>query len=169
MSLAVANCHSYRGGTRLTTLVEMSSATAWMRTIVSRLLSENASPTRLGVAVGVGVLFACTPFYGFQLWLGLGAAWLLRLNKVAVAIGTQFSFPPLIPFIVLGSVWIGELLVHGRAPSLSRAQFQGMGARDLLTQFGVPWVIGGLVVGAVAGTIIGSAVTVIAARKARTA
>ncbi|MEO7362866.1 MAG: DUF2062 domain-containing protein, partial [Gemmatimonadaceae bacterium] len=105
----------------------------------------------------------------FQLWLALLAAWLLKLNKVAVAIGTQFSVPPMIPFIVLASVWIGQLLVHGRAPSLDRSQFAGLGAREMLAQFGVPWVIGGLVVGAVAGTILGSIVAVIAARKARKA
>lgn len=113
------------------------------------------------------MLFACTPFYGFQLWLALAVAWILRLNKVAAAIGTQFSFPPFIPFIVLASVWIGELLVHGRMPSLNRSQFQSTSARELLTQFGAAWVVGGLVVGAVAGAVIGAAVTVIAARRAR--
>ena len=167
MSPTESNCHGYRGGTPLATLRLMSSATAWMRATANRLLSENASPVRLGVAVGVGVLFACTPFYGFQLWLALAAAWTLRLNKVAVAIGTQFSFPPMIPFIVLASVWTGELLTHGRPPSLHRSQFAGLGPRALLAEFGVPWVIGGLVVGAVAGAIIGTVVAVIAARRAR--
>jgi uncharacterized protein (DUF2062 family) len=143
------------------------TAVRWMHDVVHRLLSENTSPARLGIAVGVGVLFACTPFYGFQLWLALGVAWLFRLNKVAVAIGTQFSIPPMIPFIVLASVWIGELLVHGRSPSLSRAQFQSVGARELLTQFGAAWVVGGLVVGAIAGTLIGAVVTLIAARRVR--
>ncbi|MEO7997776.1 MAG: DUF2062 domain-containing protein [Gemmatimonadaceae bacterium] len=145
----------------------MHRVSVWLRVTVQRLLSENTDPARLGVAVGIGVLFACTPFYGFQLWLALAFAWVFRLNKVAVAIGTQFSFPPFIPFIVLASVWIGEVLVHGRTPSLDRSQFQSASARELLTQFGAAWVVGGLVVGAVAGTVIGAGVTVIAARRAR--
>ena len=133
-----------------------------------RLLSENTSPVRLGVAVGVGVLFACTPFYGFQLWLALLVAWPLRLNKVAVAIGTQFSIPPMIPFIVLASAWTGEWLVHGHALSVSREQLRTTPVSELALQIGVAWTVGGVVVGLVAGTVIGAVVATIARRRART-
>lgn len=141
--------------------------TAWARAQVRRLLSENTTPVRLGVAVGVGVLFACTPFYGFQLWLALLVAWPLRLNKVAVAIGTQFSIPPMIPFIVVASAWTGEWLVHGRALSLSLEQLRTANVKELAAQIGVAWTVGGLVVGLVAGTIVGAVVAIIAARRAR--
>lgn len=117
----------------------------------------------------MGVLFACTPFYGFQLWLALLVAWPLRLNKVAVAIGTQFSVPPMIPFIVLASAWTGEWLVHGRALSISREQLRTSNVKELAAQIGVAWTVGGLVVGLVSGTIIGTAVAIIAARRGRRA
>lgn len=132
-----------------------------------RLLSEHTEPAQLGVAVGVGVFFACTPFYGFQLWLALGAAWLFRLNKVAAAAGTQFSFPPLIPFIVFASAWVGERVVHGRSLRVSRAQFEGLGTQEILVRLGVAWLVGGAVVGLVAGTTVGLVVALIAARRVR--
>ena len=147
----------------------MNRVNSWLRTQSQRLLSENTSPVRLGVAVGVGVFFACTPFYGFQLWLALGVAWVCRLNKVAVAIGTQFSIPPMIPFIVFASAWIGEWLVHGRALSITRDQLRATNVKDLAAQIGLAWTVGGLVLGLVCGTLIGATVAVIAARRARKA
>lgn len=144
----------------------MNRFLAWMRAQGRRLLSENTSPVRLGVAVGVGVFFACTPFYGFQLWLALGVAWLCRLNKVAVAIGTQFSIPPMIPFIVFASAWIGGWLVHGRPLSISRDHLRSTNVKELAAQIGLAWTVGGLVVGLVCGTIIGAIVAIIAARRA---
>ena len=145
----------------------MSGFTVRIRTQARRLLSENTSPVRLGIAIGVGVFFACTPFYGFQLWLALLIAWPLRLNKVAVAIGTQFSIPPMIPFIVFASASIGEWFVHGRSLSLTREQLRTANLKELAAQIGVAWTVGGLVLGVVVGTIIGALVAVIAARKAR--
>ena len=117
----------------------------------------------------MGVLFACTPFYGFQVWLALLVAWPLRLNKVAVAIGTQFSVPPMIPFIVFASAWTGEWLVHGRALSFTREQLRAADVKEVVAQIGVAWTVGGLVVGLVAGTIIGSTGAIIASRRARRA
>ncbi|MEP6832154.1 MAG: DUF2062 domain-containing protein [Gemmatimonas sp.] len=147
----------------------MNRAGTWIRTHGRRLLSENTSPVRLGVAVGVGVFFACTPFYGVQLWLALGVAWLCRLNKVAVAVGTQFSVPPMIPFIVFASAWIGEWLVHGRALSITRDQLRSTNVKDLAAQIGLAWTVGGVVVGIAAGTTIGAIVAIIAARRVRRA
>jgi uncharacterized protein (DUF2062 family) len=141
----------------------------WIRTQAERLMAEGTSPTRLGVAVGVGVFFACTPFYGFQLWIALAVAWVLRLNKVAVAIGTQFSIPPLIPFIVFASAWTGERLLYGRSLTLSFDQLRGRDLRTLAAEFGLSWTVGGAVVGLVAGTVIGAIVAMVAARRARRA
>ncbi|MGV3708140.1 MAG: DUF2062 domain-containing protein [Gemmatimonas sp.] len=141
----------------------------WIRTHTERLMAEGTSPVRLGVAVGIGVFFACTPFYGFQLWLALAVAWIFRLNKVAVVIGTQFSLPPLIPFIVFASAWTGERLLHGRSLALSLNQLRDRELTTLAREFGLAWTVGGAVVGLVAGTLIGSVVAIVAARRARTA
>lgn len=139
----------------------------WIRTQAERLLAESTSPIQLGVAVGVGVFFACTPFYGFQLWLALAVAWALRLNKVAVAIGTQFSIPPFIPFIVFASAWTGERILYGRSLTLGFDQLRGRDLRSLAAEFGLSWTVGGAVVGLVAGTVVGAIVAMVAAQRAR--
>ena len=132
-----------------------------------RLMSESASPVRLGVAVGVGVLFACTPFFGFQLVLALAAAWLLRLNKVAVAIGTQFSLPPLVPFVVYASANFGEFILHGRKLSFDLHQLRSMPPGEAAKQIGLVWTVGGLAFGLLAGAFIGALVAVTARRVQR--
>ena len=145
----------------------MTRLTHWLRTTAERLLTENTSPARLGVAVGVGVLFACTPFYGFQLILALAFAWPFRLNRLAVAAGTQFSFPPLIPFIVFASAWIGEWMVHGRAFRFSLDELRAASIGEIAAQIGLAWLVGGLVVGLAAGSVVGGIVFLIARRRAR--
>lgn len=147
----------------------MINATTRLRQIANRLLHENASPSGLGIAVGVGVLFACTPFFGFQLWIALGVAWMFRLNKVAVAVGTQFSLPPLIPFIVFASAWIGEWIVHRRRFTLSIAELRGASATEIATRIGAAWLVGGLVLGAICGVVVGLIVYAVAKRRAQTA
>lgn len=144
----------------------MTAASTWLRTTARRLLHENTSPAGLGVATGVGVLFACTPFFGFQLVIALAIAWLLKLNKVAVAIGTQFSIPPMIPFIVFASAWTGEWIVHRRAFSLNFAQLRSATIPELAAQIGMAWLVGGVVVGLISGSIVGTLVFMVARRRA---
>lgn len=147
----------------------MNAAINRLRAIGHRLLHENASPAGLGVATGVGVLFACTPFFGFQLAIALVVAWLLKLNKVAVAVGTQFSIPPMIPFIVFASAWTGEWIVHRRAFSLDLAELRSTSIADLAAHIGMAWLVGGTVVGLVCGSIVGTLVYVVAKRRVLTA
>ena len=135
-----------------------------IRSVLRRLVAEDATPVRLGVAVGVGVLFACTPFYGLQVVLALLVAWPLRLNKIAVALGTQLSIPPLFPFIAFASISIGGLILHGKLLPVTRAQISNTPARELVRQLGPAWVVGGLVLGLAAGTLIGVMVTLLAKR-----
>lgn len=147
----------------------LTGATTWLRTTAHRLLHQNTSPAGLGVATGVGVLFACTPFFGLQLAIALAIAWLLKLNKVAVAIGTQFSIPPMIPFIVFASAWTGEWIVHRRAFSLSLAELRSATIPELAAQIGIAWLVGGTVVGLVSGSIVGTIVFLVARRRAQKA
>lgn len=112
------------------------------------------------------MLFACTPFFGFQLFIALGVAWLLKLNKVAVAVGTQFSIPPMIPLIVFASAWVGEWIVHRRAFSLSLAELRTTSIPELAGQIGMAWLVGGTVVGLVCGSVVRTAVYIVAKRRA---
>lgn len=142
----------------------MRAAACSLLSVMRRLAEEDTSPARLGVAVGVGVLFACTPFFGFQLALALMVAWPLRLNKLAVALGTQLSLPPLIPFLAYTSVNLGELILHRQTALLTPSQISRTPPSVLITQIGLAWSVGGIALGLVAGSVIGAIVTLLASR-----
>jgi uncharacterized protein (DUF2062 family)/2-polyprenyl-3-methyl-5-hydroxy-6-metoxy-1,4-benzoquinol methylase len=120
---------------------------ARIRALLARLWKEHASPARLGAAVGVGVIVGCSPFFGLHLPLGLGLAHLLRLNKLAVVLGSQISIPPLAPLLGFASVQLGSRLLDGRALTLGAADFTLARLPSLVSSFFLDWVVGGLVVG----------------------
>ena len=115
--------------------------------LASRLWREHTSPARLGLAVAVGIIVGCSPFFGLHLWIGLGLAVLLRLNKVAVFLGSQISIPPLAPLLGFSSVQVGALVLTGETVRLEVDAFRLSQLYSLLRQFLLDWVVGGLLVG----------------------
>ena len=130
---------------------------ARVRARFDELSFAHETPRRLGVALALGVVCGCSPFLGFQTLIALGAAFLLRLNKLAVLIGLQISVPPLTPLIILGSLELGELLVHGRSIPFTLSQIRAMPVKELTARFFVDLSVGGLTLGVVLGAILGFA------------
>jgi uncharacterized protein (DUF2062 family) len=124
------------------------------------LVVSDVRPAQLGAAVGLGVVFGCSPFFGFQFVLALLIAVPLRLNKLAVAIGTQISTPPLTPFIIFAAANLGELMLHQRLLPLTLTAIRAMPAKQLAEQLLLAWTVGGLTLGLVLGAIAAGAVTV---------
>lgn len=117
------------------------------RELWARLLAEHSGPLRLGLAVGLGIVIGCSPFFGLHLWIGLGLAVLLRLNKVAVFFGAQISIPPLAPVIGFASVQLGALILQGHPLHLAPADFALARLPTLLRSFFLAWLLGGLLLG----------------------
>jgi len=118
------------------------------RDLLRRLLHEHSEPSRLGAAVAVGVVVGCSPLFGLHIWIALLLAWALRLNKVAVILGSHVSIPPLAPFIAFAGVQIGSRLLHGTWVSLALADVSLGRIPTLLRTFLLDWMVGGLIVGA---------------------
>jgi uncharacterized protein (DUF2062 family) len=148
---------------------------AWqrLRAGIHLLVMSDARPEQLGAAIGLGVLFGCSPFFGFQFVLALLIAVPLRLNKLAVAIGTQISTPPLTPFIVFAGANLGELMLHHRLLPLTLSGIRAMPPKQLAEQFLLAWTVGGLtlgvLLGAIAGAMVAGAVRGYRARRVRRA
>jgi uncharacterized protein (DUF2062 family) len=140
----------------------VSKRSAWerLRTRLHLLIVSDVRPGRLGAAVALGVLFGCSPFFGFQFVLALLIAVPLRLNKLGVAIGTQVSTPPLTPFIVFAGANLGELILHRRLLPLTLSAIRAMPPKELAGQFLLAWTVGGLALGVLLGAIAGAAVAV---------
>ncbi len=66
-------------------------------------------------AVSMGLFFGILPIWGFQFALALIAAHVVKLNKVIVGLAAQISIPPMIPFVLYGSVKTGELVLNEKA------------------------------------------------------
>jgi len=117
--------------------------------------NEQATPRRLGLAVGLGVVLGCSPFWGLQMLLGVALAALFRLNKLAVLLGAQVSTPPFTPLIIIGTAQTGELLLHGRWLPLTLAEVKAMHPQDLFSNLFVDMALGSLVMGGALGLVLG--------------
>ena len=74
------------------------------------LLRAHHSPLKTSLALGVGVLIGCTPFFGFHGLIAAAFAFIFRLNFIFLILGTQVSIPPLAPFLAWASVSLGSKL-----------------------------------------------------------
>jgi glycosyltransferase involved in cell wall biosynthesis len=80
----------------------------WKEEIIAR----HESPAVKAASVGLGFFFGIVPIWGFQFATALIVAHVLKLNKVIVGLTAQISVPPMIPFILYGSVKTGEWVLN---------------------------------------------------------
>lgn len=133
------------------------------------LVSEHATPNRLGVAIGIGVFFGASPFYGLQIFLCIVTAMVLRLNKLAMLAGAQISAPPMTPFLIYGSLQLGERLLNGRWLSLGFAEFRDRPTGEVLKESALAFGAGALVIASILGVSLGViSARAIAANRRRT-
>lgn len=104
-------------------------------------------------AVGIGVLIAFIPIYGFQTILALYIARRLHLNIPVVILSTQISIPPLSIAVILVSLVCGHLLIHGTWPPVSLEALQHHSMWYWLTTFTTDLILGGVICGLIAGAI----------------
>jgi uncharacterized protein (DUF2062 family) len=127
-----------------------------LRVQLDLLVREHASASRLGVAVGLGVLLGCSPFVGVQTLIGLAAGRLFRLNRLAILVGLQISVPPLTPLVLFATAQVGALLLHGHWLPLRLAAFRGEAATAILAGLFLDMLVGGALVGAGLGILLGA-------------
>ncbi len=124
------------------------------------VLHLDDAPSRIALALAVGVFISCTPFYGLQTLLSLGIATLFRLNKVATITGTWLNLPWFAPLVYGLALHIGSLIVPDPqgidAEALAgllrtSAGLSWANVAQLLRDVSLALLIGTTVVGVVAG------------------
>jgi glycosyltransferase involved in cell wall biosynthesis len=120
---------------------------------VNYFMNPNESPSRKSMAVGIGILFGILPIWGFQLAAAIFFALIFKLNKVIVGVAANISVPPMIPFILYGSVKTGELIT-GREVKLEYHNITIQGLKDNAYNFYV-YFIGAAVLAVVAALFFG--------------
>src|SRR6185295_8419140 len=87
-----------------------------IRAYIKKNISDVDEPViKKSFAVGVGVMTGILPIWGYQMLTALALAFLFRLNKVIVIIAANISIPPMIPFILYGSIKMGEWVTGKKA------------------------------------------------------
>ncbi len=78
-----------------------------LRQSIRLFLQADGNPHDLALAFAVGVFFGFSPLLGLHTVLGLAAAVLFRLNKLAVLAGVYSNNPWIIGPFYVGATWLG--------------------------------------------------------------
>ncbi len=117
------------------------------------ILFEYGSPRKLALAVSIGVFFGASPFIGLHTILALLFAFLLRLNKPAILLGTLVFNPLSAPFLIFFSLEIGSWLMYDNLLILSVEEIKIIlkdpNWMDLFKEFILPYFWGSIIVGIV--------------------
>jgi len=106
---------------------------ALIRRWLGALLHIEDTPERTAAAFALGVFFGFSPFLGLHTALGIIAAFLLNLNRVAVLLGVYSNLPWIIaPYYAFATMAGARITGHKLPPGL-RSQ---LGALFELTVFG---------------------------------
>jgi len=98
------------------------------------LLHIQDSPERTAAAFALGVFFGFSPFLGFHTLLGIVAAFLLNMNRVAVLMGVYSNLPWfLAPYYAIATM-VGAELTGKRPPPDFRLQLGRLFELSLLQQ-----------------------------------
>jgi glycosyltransferase involved in cell wall biosynthesis len=76
--------------------------------LLEDILGSTDSPSKKAISIALGVFVGLSPFWGLHTLLVLFLAFLFKLNKPIAFAFSNISLPPLIPFIILFSLHIGN-------------------------------------------------------------
>ncbi|MFL5763273.1 MAG: DUF2062 domain-containing protein [Bacteroidia bacterium] len=79
--------------------------------IKKHFLNPEESVMRKSTGVAFGVFMGIVPIWGFQFVSALILAHVMKLNKAIVGLAAQISVPPMIPFLLYGSLRTGQIIL----------------------------------------------------------
>ena len=83
------------------------------RFFFENVLQSSDTPIKKSLSIALGVFIGIAPFWGFQTVIVLFLAVVLKLNKAIAFAFSNISIPPMIPFIIYGSLKLGQLVTGG--------------------------------------------------------
>lgn len=125
----------------------------WLRikALWHRAKTERATPREIGWAVFLGGFLGCTPALGFRGWLSIGAATLLRQNRLFAWLTSQVLANMIVtPPIVVAEVQIAHRLRTGAWVAIDRDHALEQAGALLLD-----WCLGTIPVGIAVGGALG--------------
>jgi uncharacterized protein (DUF2062 family) len=135
-----------------------------LRAAWERAKNERSSPLEIALSVGLGVFSACTPLLGLHMWIAMGLATVLRLNRLWAFLGSRCTFMPIFAGVAFAEIEVAHRLRTGSWVSLQPAQALARGP-ELLRD----WAIGTFVVGGAIAALAAAGTYVVASSVARPA
>lgn len=123
---------------------------------LSKFLTENIlhsgdSNAKKALSIALGVFIGISPFWGFHTVIVLFLAVLFRLNKIIAFAFSNVSFPPLIPFIIYGSLQLGSIFIHNETPLFLDSSITLEDVKNNITQY----IIGSFILASLSAVIFG--------------
>ena len=87
-----------------------------IRRWLDQLLHMHDTPQRTAAAYALGVFFGFSPFLGLHTLLGLGFAFALNLNRVAVLLGVYSNLPWILPAYYTLTTVVGAAILRVKIP-----------------------------------------------------
>lgn len=84
-----------------------------------KILAQEMSNKDIALSIALGGFFGIIPLWGYQMLSVAGVAHVLKLNKTISLIASNISIPPMIPFILYGSVLMGAFAFGEPAPGFT--------------------------------------------------
>jgi uncharacterized protein (DUF2062 family) len=124
----------------------------WQRTrdLWRRAKREHSTPREVGWSVAIGVFCGCSPFIGLHMWMALGLATALRLNRLWAFLGSRVSVSVLLAWIAFSEIQLAHRLRTGEWMPLKPADVLDHGWQ----LFG-DWLLGAAFVGGVLAALLG--------------
>jgi uncharacterized protein (DUF2062 family) len=122
---------------------------------ISAAIHTGGSPNKIAFAFALGVFVAFFPILGTHTVLAFGLAWIFRVNPMLTWGGSFVNNPWTIAPIFFGSYYFGVLLMGGEKKEIN-VQFSNLNWNaiiELVKVLGLPYIVGGLVAGAMASVL----------------
>ncbi len=118
-------------------------------------LGSNDAPLKKAFSVGLGTFIGISPFWGFQTFLSIFLAQIFRLNKTISFAFSNVSIPPMIPFIVYGSLKVGSFLLN-RPFNLNLSQISTYFDIKQHLEYLLQYIIGSFVLASFSALLLGA-------------
>jgi uncharacterized protein (DUF2062 family) len=108
------------------------------KVLVLDLLGREESPERVAAAIAMGIGVGFSPFIGFHIWIALGLAFVLRLNKIDAALGQFAGNPWTLPAVYAFGYRLGRWILHYDRRSVPRLAWDRLLHSDFWKAFKGP-------------------------------
>ncbi|RAR71540.1 DUF2062 domain-containing protein [Flavobacterium aciduliphilum] len=115
------------------------------------ILESSDSNLKKSLSIALGVFIGIAPLWGFQTVIVIFLAVILRLNKVLAFTFSNVSIPPMIPFIIYGSLKIGNFIIPSKHPLIGVTMLRFSSIQHNLLQY----VVGSVILATITAAFLG--------------